>query len=180
MLSSGAVKCWGDNSQGQLGLGDTTSRYLSTVMGDSLNSVNLGTAVTAIQVGVGNQFACALTNTRTVKCWGDNQFGQLGIGSTSDIGDASGEMAGSLTSVDLNGAAVREMAVGYQHVCVLTSTGLVKCWGKNDAGQLGIGNTNSIGDGAGEMGVSLASVSLPSGTVQHLFGNSYSLSLIHI
>ena len=174
VLSSGAVKCWGDNSQGQLGLGDTTSRYLSTVMGDSLNSVNLGTAVTAIQVGVGNQFACALTNTRTVKCWGDNQFGQLGIGSTSDIGDASGEMAGSLTSVDLNGAAVREMAVGYQHVCVLTSTGLVKCWGKNDAGQLGIGNTNSIGDGAGEMGVSLTSVSLPSGTVQHLFGNSYS------
>ena len=174
VIDNGGVKCWGQNTNGNLGYGDTTTRYNPSALGDSLASVNLGTSVTAIKVGVGVEHACVITNARTVKCWGGNTSGQVGRGDTNAWGNESGEMGTSLPIVDIgSGVTARDIHVGAYHTCVLTNSGSVKCWGKNDLGQLGIGSTTNIGDGAGEMGSSLASISLPTGTVLSLYGGAY-------
>ncbi len=78
ILSNDQLKCWGSNSSGQLGLGDTLSRGGDTSeMGGSLPSIDLGTGRTAVFIDAGVNFTCALLDNATVKCWGVNFFGQF-------------------------------------------------------------------------------------------------------
>jgi len=66
-----------------------------------------------------------------VRCWGTNQYGELGIGATA---------AKVFTAVDvqmLDGSATA-IALGAGHTCALISTGWAKCWGLNNHGQLGV------------------------------------------
>ena len=80
LLHDGAVKCWGRNDTGQLGIGDTSNRGdQPNEMGDNLPAVDLGTGNTAIAISAGLQ-TCALLDNQAVKCWGLNNFGQLGLG----------------------------------------------------------------------------------------------------
>ncbi|KAJ1467984.1 hypothetical protein T484DRAFT_2302239 [Baffinella frigidus] len=72
-----ALKCWGGNEDGQLGLGDTAPRG---DWGDSLPAVDLGTNRSAVALALGNAHSCALLDDNTVKCWGGNEFGELGLG----------------------------------------------------------------------------------------------------
>ena len=156
-------KCWGLNQNAQLGLGDTVNRgRLADSMGANLPSVDLG-AWTAVEVAAGERHTCArLENgtARALKCWGSNYYGQLGLGD-SDLrgGDGGGDMGDSLPAVQLgtNRSAVG-LALGRDSSCVLLDNGLVKCWGRNYYGQLGLGDSDSRGDGGGEMGDSLPSV----------------------
>jgi alpha-tubulin suppressor-like RCC1 family protein len=124
-LSSGLAKCWGLNASGQLGDG-TTSRRLTAVTVKSLSAVK---AITA-----GANHTCAITGSaKTVKCWGNNSSGQLGIGSTSRKLTAT-------TVRSITGAT--SIAAGSAHTCAVAgSTGAVKCWGGNKSGQLGDGST---------------------------------------
>ena len=66
----------------------------------SLSAVNLGTGRTATAIATGYYHSCALLDNGDLKCWGYNNYGQLGIDSTTNIGDSSGEMA-SLDAIDL-------------------------------------------------------------------------------
>ena len=136
LTNAGGVKCWGDNSQGQLGNGLQSN---STV---PVNVAGLMKGVTMIASGVGSvrelelfvgAHTCALTTTRGVKCWGDNDDGQLGEGRTVDRD----------TPVDVVGltGGVKAIAAGAHHSCALTTEGNVKCWGDNSQGQLGNGTT---------------------------------------
>jgi cysteine-rich repeat protein len=127
----GGVLAWGYNGQGQLGDGTTT---------DSLVPVGVsGLDYGVIDVGAGDQPSCAVTNSGGVKCWGNNRFGGLG----------DGKVCGSSwpyicsTPVDVVGLAsgVKAVATSVGHVCALTTTGGVKCWGQNGSGQLGDGTT---------------------------------------
>ncbi len=122
LTQSGGVKCWGFNESGALGDGTTTTR---NVPGDV---AGLTTGVAAIAMG---DHSCALTTNGGVTCWGRNDFGQLGDGSTTN----------RLTPVSVTGlsSGVAAIAVGFLHSCALTTSGGVKCWGRDLEGTLGLG-----------------------------------------
>ncbi len=125
-LVSGGVKCWGENSWGELGDGTTANSPIP------VNVVGLSSGVTAIATR--EDHTCALANG-TVKCWGQNNKGQLGNGTTTN----------SPVPVDVLGLpnGVNAIATGAEHTCVLV-VGAAKCWGSNRYGQLGDGkNTDS-------------------------------------
>jgi alpha-tubulin suppressor-like RCC1 family protein len=165
LLDNASVKCWGRNSEGQLGLGNTTQiGDTSNEMGDNLPSIDLGTGRTATAIAAGSYLTCALLDNGAVKCWGDNNIGQLGIGNTTDMGDNSGEMGDDLPSIDLGtGRTATAIASIRNHHCAILDNASVKCWGENAQGQLGIDNTNLMGDETGDMGDNLPSIDLGTG-----------------
>ena len=159
ILDNDSVKCWGYNGQGQLGIENNTNigNNLWSMWGESHSTVDLGANVSATHISSGMYHTCVITNLGDVKCWGFNAYGQLGIGNTIQIGDGLGEMGDNLLSVDLGyGRTAVDIVAGFHSTCVILDSGLVKCWGRNNYGQLGIGNTIQIGDSADEMGNNLA------------------------
>jgi len=124
LTTNGDVRCWGINNFGQLGDGTNTHSKLP------VDVSGLGSGATA--VGAGYEHACAVTAAGGVRCWGQNVYGQLGDGSTTN----------SNTAVDVVGLAsgVAAVSAGLRHTCALTTSGGVKCWGSNDQGRLGDGS----------------------------------------
>ena len=122
VTTSHGVKCWGKNWMGALGDGTRTARLTP------VDVVGLGRGVATIAVG--EYHSCALTNEGGVKCWGWNNWGQLGIGTTKE----------SLVPVDVPGlsSGVIAIAAGSMHTCAVTNAGGVSCWGGNYRGQLGV------------------------------------------
>ena len=107
VTTSGGVKCWGDNGRGQLGDGTTTDRLIP------VDVSGLTSGVTAIATGDG--YACALMTSGGVKCWGLNNHGQLGDGTTTERS----------TPVDVSGLTsdVVSINAGVYYTCVVpTST----------------------------------------------------------
>ncbi|MDX2218148.1 MAG: hypothetical protein SF172_03930 [Burkholderiales bacterium] len=199
LLSSGGVRCWGNNSFGQLGNGSNTD---STVPVDVT-----GLGGTAIAISSGGYHSCALMTDRTVRCWGRNFNGQLGNGDFNDtntpvtvtglggvaslaggglhscavtqsggakcwgfnnflqLGDGTGNTRSQAGDVLGLTSGVARMAAGRHHTCALTTGGAVKCWGDNDFGQLGDGTlidrsvpVDVIGLAAGVIGISASDV----------------------
>ena len=91
-----------------------------------------------------------------------NGYGQLGLESTDTIGDDASEVM-AVDLPDRGGIGLSQVSAGYGHTCVLWVDGEMACWGSNGYGELGIGNTSTIGDESDEMGESLGLVDLPSG-----------------
>ncbi|MFN3202836.1 MAG: fibrinogen-like YCDxxxxGGGW domain-containing protein [Bradymonadia bacterium] len=168
LLTQGQVKCWGDNTHGQLGLGDVASRGdAAGEMGDNLPFVDLGTTAEGIpyaatDIVAGTWHTCARLHDGQMKCWGDNRAGQLGQGHTFSLGDAPGEMGDALPVIDLGGL-VSALDAGGEQTCAILNTGALKCWGGNAYGGLGQGHTQTLGDGPGEMGDNLSSIDLGTG-----------------
>ena len=99
-----------------------------------------------------------------MKCWGANDFGQLGQGDTDSRGDDAGEMGDDLDADRPRcGSHRRRDHCRWVHTCALLDDGTVKCWGDSVFGQLGHGDTDGRGDGAGEMGDDLDPVDLGAG-----------------
>ncbi|KAJ1479246.1 regulator of chromosome condensation 1/beta-lactamase-inhibitor protein II, partial [Baffinella frigidus] len=161
-----ALKCWGWNMLGQLGLGDTLTRGgEGGSMGDSLPAVQLGTGRSAVALALGTRHSCALLDDASVKCWGRNKNGDLGLGDSQNRGDGAGEMGEALPAVDLGaGRTVVQLAAGSHHTCALLDNGQLKCWGRNFRGQLGIGDMVDRGRGIrNDMGANLPSVDVGAG-----------------
>ena len=156
LLDNAQIKCWGKNTDGQLGYGDSIHRGDDPgEMGAALPEVAIGSVRTAQKVVTGWGFTCVLLDTGNVKCWGINGDGQLGKENTAALN------APPTSSIDLAlDNAVVDIAAGTFHVCVLFNTKRVQCWGQNNAGQLGLGDSANRGDGPGEMGTSLPLVAL--------------------
>jgi alpha-tubulin suppressor-like RCC1 family protein len=161
LLDNGQVKCWGYGAR--LGVGDTADRGDGPgEMGDALVPAALGANRIAITAGDGH--TCALLDDQSVKCWGSNGAGQLGLGGTTSRGDGPGEMGDNLPAVALGtGQTATAVTGGGSYTCALLDDGQAKCWGTNGAGQLGLGGTDTRGDGAGEMGDNLPTVALGNG-----------------
>jgi alpha-tubulin suppressor-like RCC1 family protein len=131
--STGHAYCWGNDDHGQLGDGSTSSVIVPVAVDTS--GVLAGKTLT--QIATGADFTCALDSAGAAYCWGGNDFGGLGDGSTSDSNvpvavDTSGVLAGK---------TLTQIAVGDYHGCALDSLGAAYCWGWNAGGQLGNGNT---------------------------------------
>ncbi len=135
LLADGGVKCWGQNNVGQLGDGTTTDSSTP------VDVVGLPSRVSAIDTGTGSDggidgsHTCAVTTRGGVLCWGLNNLGQLGDGTTTD----------SSTPVTVSGLerGARAVATGSGYSCALTRAGGVRCWGYNFTGQLGDGTTTN-------------------------------------
>jgi alpha-tubulin suppressor-like RCC1 family protein len=125
LVHNGGARCWGVNGDGELGDGTN-------------NNSNVPVTVKSLpaklaQVAAGFGHACALLLDGSVECWGNNQYGQLGNGTTSN----------SSTPVAVTGLAepVTQIAVGAESTCALLFTGGVQCWGLGAEGELGNGNS---------------------------------------
>ncbi len=137
LLTTGAVRCWGRNDSGQLGLGHTRSIGDDEVPA-STSEVDVGAPVVQLSISSTSQHTCVRLSTGSVRCWGSNVSGQLGYGHNRPIGDdESPAKAGSVSM----GGTVLQVATGSMHTCALLSTGGIKCWGRNESGQLGYGYT---------------------------------------
>jgi alpha-tubulin suppressor-like RCC1 family protein len=165
LLDTGAVKCWGRGAEGQLGLGSVKPRGGgANEMGDALPAVDLGTGRKAIAVSAGTNHTCALLDTGAVKCWGQGDYGQLGLGDRKNRGGGPAEMGDALAAVDLGtGRKAIAVSAGGLHTCAVLDTGAVKCWGKGLFGRLGLGDAKSRGNAPTEMGDALPAVDLGAG-----------------
>ena len=126
VTTGGEAFCWGRNAVGQLGDGTTTQKLRPTPVSGGLNfqSLSAGSHTTAT-------YACGVT-TSGAYCWGDNGFGQLGDGTTTD------RLTPTLVT---GGLAFQAVSAGGIHTCGLTAGGVAHCWGDNSVGQLGDGTT---------------------------------------
>lgn len=121
ITTGGGAKCWGDNSQGQLGIGSYQQKSLPTdVIG--LNS-------NVADIAAGPSHTCAVTTAGAAYCWGQNTYRQLGNGSNTSTSSLSG-VAGLSSGVS-------SIATGMYHSCAIMKSGELKCWGNNGAGELG-------------------------------------------
>jgi alpha-tubulin suppressor-like RCC1 family protein len=123
--------------------------------------INLGSGRTARSMTVGSEHVCAILDNGDLKCWGNNLFGQLGLGDKAPRGNKDGQMGDALPAVPLGtGRSARQVVAGAYHTCALLDDGTVKCWGSNTYGELGQGDTIFRGNAPGQMGDSLHSINL--------------------
>ena len=168
LLDDSTVKCWGNNAEGQLGLGDKAARGDTkdeTVYAQT--AVALGAEAQVQAVAVGTTHACALLVDGAIKCWGDNVYGQLGLGDTLARGDEYAEMGDNLPAVELGAAdgarlltVSASISLGYRpFTCAVRNDETLACWGWLE--HLGFPET-SIGDDATELGDALPTLPLGS------------------
>lgn len=128
-VAGGSVFCWGAGSDGQLGAPELQLQgSRSAVQSEGLEGV-----VALDASGTGSAFNCSVESDGEVRCWGANEAGQVGDGTTDTRARASRAQVGRSTGV----------ATGGSHSCATLLDGRVACWGSNEAGQLGLGDRSS-------------------------------------
>jgi len=131
---NGGVLCWGANGSGELGNGSTTSSASPVAVLDGTGRP----IANIVTITAGSSYTCAMTATGAVKCWGANDFGQLG---TATSGSCS--VSCSTVALDVIASGIAGIAAEDDHTCAVTTAGGVKCWGWNSSGQLGATTTTT-------------------------------------
>lgn len=143
LFNSGEAKCWGSNSFGRLGYGDTDD----VLEPSSVSVLDVGGKIA--NIGGGHHSTCAILESGALVCWGLNDKGQLGYGDTENRGDD--EMPAMAGSVDLDDEVIAVVG-GWRHTCALLKAGHIRCWGQdqengNPPGVLGQGwAVGDVGD----------------------------------
>jgi len=122
----------------------------------------------------------AIVNDGRMKGWGDNVYGQLGLGDMDRRGDDANEMASYLPWISLGtGRTASEVRLGVDSSCVLLDNNTLKCWGQNVAGEIGAEDNTSVGGNPGEMGDYLNPVSFPTAsTISKIAAGWYQYGMI--
>ena len=147
LLANGSVECWGVNDYGQLG--DGTSSGPSTCEGFSCSTTPVAVSgiTDATQITNSGTNTCALLSNGSVDCWGFNQSGQLGDGTTTGpetCMGGGGDAGCSTTPVTVSAITnATQISTGEYGTCALLSGGRVDCWGDDSLGELGDGTTTS-------------------------------------
>jgi alpha-tubulin suppressor-like RCC1 family protein len=144
LLQGGAVRCWGDGSRGQLGLGDRR------IFGDDeapSSSPLVSLEAPALQLVAGLDHTCALLQGGVVRCWGAGRLGQL----KHDGSWARDALSPSELQPVAFGEPAVQLAAGSYFTCALLASGKVRCWGINGNGQLGMGHNNPMAGPAQEV-----------------------------
>jgi len=131
ITTDGMGYCWGENDEGQLGNGTTNSRWMTPA------EVLFPSGYTPVSISAGDDFACALMDNRKVMCWGENNDGRLGQGplSTDD------ETTPVWVSME-DSETAHFLDIGTKSACMILDSGETKCWGTNEEGQIGQGDTD--------------------------------------
>jgi len=139
VLETGAVAGGGQDDAGQLGVKRDPS--VGTVGPGKL--VDLGRGRSARSIAACASPTCALLDDFSVKCWGYNAHGELGIGDSLNRGDDE-TLGDDLPVVALGHDPVSTLTVGANHACAIQAAG-IRCWGFNDSGRLGVGDNQDRG-----------------------------------
>ena len=142
LLDNGDVKCWGLDSYGQLGDGGAASGSSNHARTPSSTPINFGTGRTAVAIstGSGGYHTCAILDNGELKCWGRDDYGQLGDGGTNT--DQSTPVSVNLGT----GRTAVAVSAGNRHTCAVLDNGDLKCWGRDNRGQLGDGGSTTDTD----------------------------------
>lgn len=118
--------CWGYNGSGQLGDGTTTQHTFPTLISGGLKWSQIAAS--------NNDYTCGLTTSGQMYCWGYNNYGQLGVGDTSNRSSPTPVVGGKIWT---------KVVVSHPQTCGIAVPGKVYCWGYNAYGQLGLGDTTN-------------------------------------
>lgn len=132
VLGDHTVKCWGENRFAELGTGTVAGANVTPKQSTPLVAVDGLTDAVAIAAGGepnSSAFTCAILTSGAVRCWGSNNFSQLGTGL-----DASISPTGNVVPADASATAID---LGYRHACMIDTAGAVRCWGANTYGERG-------------------------------------------
>lgn len=163
ILTDNTLRCWGNNDVGQIGDGTRNVDRVTPVI------VSLPTGKNPVSVsatGSASSHICSTMDDGSLYCWGNNHYGQTGIGTectyNSYINGCNGAYGISTpTQVNLPvGRTAEAVATGFAHTCAILDDGSVWCWGNNNYGQLGVGNSSN----SGNWRFSPSEVIMPSGT----------------
>ena len=146
---NGQAVCWGDNFGGNCGQGHDTSPLVDVAAQPQINLGSAALTVSAVHQGKdpANGFLCLLRSDGGMVCAGSNTYGRLGQGNVDVLGN--NEPFSSIPPLVFHGgaSAVRRIVMGHDSCCaVRDAAGDMVCWGKNNNGQLGQGNTVALGD----------------------------------
>lgn len=140
ITTAGSVVCWGGNQYGQLGRGNGDASASAVSIDPAPQPVALPAGSSAVQIASAVGSTCALLSDRTVWCWGDNAYGELGTGSAVPGFTARPAPVQGLTNI----VQIASSPGGWT-VCALLQDGSVRCWGSNDADQLGVDTSGDAG-----------------------------------
>jgi alpha-tubulin suppressor-like RCC1 family protein len=137
VTTQGAGYCWGDNESGQLG-----TRAVS-LQANAPQAVTGGLTFSTVVVGYAH--TCGLTREGAAYCWGDNEFGLLGAGTSDRTAHPNPALvSGGLVFQSLAAGGAFPLPGDLGHTCGLTAAGKAYCWGSNAYGDLGIGTTDTL------------------------------------
>jgi alpha-tubulin suppressor-like RCC1 family protein len=134
LTAAGVAHCWGDNSYGQLGDGTTTARTVPVPVAGGLSFVALS---------AGFYHTCGIATDATAYCWGRNTPNSVQESIGGQLGDGTTTNRSSPTAVS-GGLTFQSISAGEVTTCGVTTSDLAYCWGDNEYGQLGTGNTTSF------------------------------------
>src|SRR5438034_1321353 len=127
LLQDGTVRCWGDNSTGELGDGTTTNASTPGA------AAGISGAATVTAVALGALYTCALLQDGTVRCWGDNTWGELGNGAVLVSPSPTSPVTPTPTPVTVSGITTAvAIEAGVFHMCALLRDGTLQCWGRGE------------------------------------------------